>query len=230
MAQAGQNSVIRFIETEADLAEGAAYLSQLCPILAQLAETISLPLRRRKSGFASLVSIVLAQQLSVAAADTIEKRLVARLKKLTPDTILKARSTSFRACGVSAPKIRTLKALAKAVKSRELDFKKVDTAHPELARDMLTKVSGIGPWTSDIYIMFALGHADGFAPGDLALQEAVRMAYGWKKRPDPDKLEGHARQWAPWRGVAARLLWAHYAQVKKAKKLAEKRPGVKKAA
>jgi DNA-3-methyladenine glycosylase II len=222
MAQENQKTLIRFIESDADLLEGMAHLSSICPILAQLSVDVKLPpLRRSKGGFAGLVSIILAQQLSVAAADTIERRLVARLKKITPDTVLKARSNALRTCGLSGAKVKTLKALAKAVKSGTLNFKKLDRLEPDLARDLLMRVSGIGPWTSDIYIMFALGHADGFAPGDLALQEAARIAYGWKKRPDTERLQKHAAAWSPWRGVAARLLWARYAQIRDAKRQAK---------
>lgn len=223
MAQESRKALIRFIESDIDLMEGTAHLAGICPVMAQLAVDVQLPpLRRSKGGFAGLLSIVLAQQLSVAAADTIEKRLITKLKKITPETILKARSNTLRSCGLSGAKVKTLKALATAVKSGELNFRKLDNSEPEIAREMLTRVSGIGPWTSDIYIMFTLGHADGFAPGDLALQEAARIAYGWKKRPDVVKLEKHSRLWSPWRGVAARLLWARYAQIRDAKKLARK--------
>ncbi len=216
----------RLIETEADLAEGVAHLRRICPNMDKLAALIKLPpLRRTKGGFAGLISIVIAQQLSVAAADTIEARVVAKLKKITPETILKSRMPTLRACGLSGPKIKTLKALANAVKDKTLDFKKVDAAHPDEAREMLTQVSGIGPWTSDIYIMFALGHADVFAPGDLALQEAARVAYGLRARPDVIKLAKRARTWSPWQGVAARLLWAYYARMRDEKR---KTPKVKK--
>jgi DNA-3-methyladenine glycosylase II len=223
MAQQNQKTLIRLIESDTDLLEGTAHLSSICPVMAQLRMKVKLPpLRRSKGGFSGLASIVLAQQLSVAAADTIEKRLVAKLKKITPDTVLKARPATLRSCGLSGAKVKTLKALATAVKSGTLNFRKLDKSDPDLASEMLMQISGIGPWTSDIYIMFALGHADGFAPGDLALQEAARIAYGLKKRPDAAKLEKHSRQWSPWRGVAARLLWARYAQIRDAKKLAKK--------
>jgi DNA-3-methyladenine glycosylase II len=223
MARQDQKTLIRFIESDSDLMEGTAYLSSICPVMAQLVVDVKLPpLRRSSGGFAGLASIVLAQQLSVAAADTIEKRLIACIKKVTPDAIMKARPAILRACGLSDAKVKTLKALAKAVKSGSLNFKKLDRLEPDLAREMLTQITGIGPWTSDIYIMFALGHADGFAPGDLALQEAARISYGWKKRPDAARLEKYAVQWSPWRGVAARLLWARYAQIRDAKKFAKK--------
>jgi DNA-3-methyladenine glycosylase II len=78
----------------------------------------------------------------------------------------------------------------------------------------MTSVPGIGPWTADIYLMFHLGHADVFAPGDLALQEAVRVGFGQAARPSARELAGMAMAWSPWRSVAARLLWAYYAALK----------------
>lgn len=209
----------RLIQSDADLAEGCAHLSQACKHMARLVGTIKLPpLRRRAGGFEALVSIVISQQLSVAAADTIEARVKARLKEITPEKILRARDETLRACGLSRPKIRTLRALARAVNTGALDLSVVGKAPAEEARTLLTSVSGIGPWTADIYIMFCLGHADGFAPGDLALQEAARLACKMRVRPDAKRLERQARRWAPWRGVAARLLWAHYAEMRALRK------------
>ena len=78
----------------------------------------------------------------------------------------------------------------------------------------LTAVSGIGPWTADVYIMFCLGRADGWAPGDLALQIAAQQALELDERPDNGRMLELAERWRPWRGVAARLLWAYYAALK----------------
>ena len=81
-------------------------------------------------------------------------------------------------------------------------------------REALTGISGIGPWTADIFLMFCLGRADAFASGDLALQIAAQWATGLDERPGPAALLDLAERWRPWRGVAARLLWAYYAAVK----------------
>ena len=206
---------MRIIETEHDLAEGCAQLKASCKHMAKLVDAIKLPpLRRRGGGFESLVNIVIGQQLSIAAANMIEARLKTKLKDITPDKILRTREPTLRACGLSGPKIKTLRAVAKAVKTGALDFKFVATAPVDEARAMLTCISGIGPWTADIYLLFCLGHADAFAPGDLALQEGARMACNMRARPDTARLERHAKRWSPWRGVAARLLWAHYGVVK----------------
>jgi len=82
------------------------------------------------------------------------------------------------------------------------------------AHARLTAVKGIGPWTADIYLMFCLGHADAFAAGDLALQEAARLAFDLEARPTARVLAELAERWRPWRGVAARLLFAYYAKTK----------------
>jgi DNA-3-methyladenine glycosylase II len=83
------------------------------------------------------------------------------------------------------------------------------------AHAALTALHGIGPWTADIYLLFCLGHADAFPSGDLAVQEAARIAFGLRNRPDAKRLTKLAEAWRPWRGVAAHLLWAYYHAVKK---------------
>ena len=85
----------------------------------------------------------------------------------------------------------------------------------ETVHERMTAISGIGPWTADIYLLFCLGHRDGFAAGDLAIQEAARQAFGLAERPKPAELQAMAEAWRPWRGVAARLLWAYYAVLKR---------------
>jgi DNA-3-methyladenine glycosylase II len=85
----------------------------------------------------------------------------------------------------------------------------------DVAHAALTALHGIGPWTADIYLLFCLGHADAFPAGDLAVQEAARIALNLRTRPDAKKLTKIADVWRPWRGVAAHLLWAYYHAVKK---------------
>ena len=122
----------------------------------------------------------------------------------------------MRAAGLSRPKIKTLRAVAAAVKDG-LDFDDLASRDDAEVRARLVSISGIGPWTSDVYLMFCIGRADAFAPGDLALQEAARLLMGLDARPSADELEVIAERWRPWRGVAARLLWSYY-RVAKAQK------------
>ncbi|HVL70604.1 MAG TPA: DNA-3-methyladenine glycosylase 2 family protein, partial [Beijerinckiaceae bacterium] len=136
-----------------------------------------------------------------------------------PAAVLEATDEALRACGLSAPKIRTLRAVAAAVDSGELPLDRLADLPADEAHALLTTVKGIGPWTADIYLLFCLGHADAFAAGDLALQESARLAYGLPARPSPAELLDLAEAWRPWRGVAAKVLWAHY-------KIAKQREGV----
>ena len=94
------------------------------------------------------------------------------------------------------------------------------SADEETIKTQLTALKGVGPWTADIYIMFCLGRADGWAPGDLALRYAVQDATGADEIPDFTEMEEIAENWRPWRGVAARMLWAYYA-VRRAQKNAQ---------
>ena len=120
----------------------------------------------------------------------------------------------MRVCGLSSPKIRALRALAEAIVAGALDLKGLETVGAEEAHQALVAVKGIGPWTADIFLLFCLGHPDAFPAGDLALQEAARLALDLKKRPDEKRLARIAERWRPWRGVAARMLWAYYRGVK----------------
>jgi DNA-3-methyladenine glycosylase II len=203
------------IETEADIAEGVAHLTSVCPKMrAIVAETGPPPLRRREGGFAGLVAIVVAQQLSVASANAIKAKVERAFPGFDPALIAAADDPAMRAAGLSGPKIRTLRAAAQAAVDGRIDFDHLADAPIERVHEHLTALPGIGPWTADIYALFCLGHGDAFAPGDLALQEAVRLLYGLKARPAEDVFLAIADHWRPWRGVAARLLWAYYAVAK----------------
>ncbi|MDO6455810.1 DNA-3-methyladenine glycosylase 2 family protein [Celeribacter halophilus] len=197
---------MRIIASEADVAEGAAHLARIEPRFAHaLQQTGPLPLRRRKDGFEELLAAIVSQQISVAAANGIWRRMKAA--KLTgPRKVLWASEDELRACGLSRQKVRYAKALAEA----RIDFKALRSAPTEDVIGILTEVPGIGVWTAEIYAMFSLGHADVIASGDLALQEAARMLFDLPERPKERALRQMAEDWSPWRSVAARALWAYY--------------------
>jgi DNA-3-methyladenine glycosylase II len=111
---------------------------------------------------------------------------------------------------LSAPKIRTLRAIAEAIASGALPLGTLSDLAADEAHAVMTAVKGIGPWTADIYLLFCLGHPDAFPAGDLALQEAARLAYGLDGRPKEQDFVALAERWRPWRGVAAKVLWAYY--------------------
>ena len=206
----------RIIIAPACVSEGARWLADSDPRFAKALEmTGTLPLRRRPDGFAQLLSAIVSQQVSVAAARAIWGRL--RDARLTgPRKIQWASDEALRAAGLSRQKIRYARALADA----RINYAALREAPSDAVIATLTEVPGIGVWTAEIYAMFSLGRADVFAPGDLALQEAARILFELPERPSERALRQMAEDWSPWRAVAARLLWAYY-------KIAKQREGIR---
>jgi DNA-3-methyladenine glycosylase II len=192
-----------------------AMLRRACPAMRAIHEVAGdPPLRRNIAGFPGLARIIIGQQVSVASATAIWARFAAVAQPMSAAVVGALTDDQFREGGLSRPKIKTLRAIAAAV-STGLELDALVLMDEAAARDALTAISGIGPWTADIYLMFCLGRADVFASGDLALQEAARMALGLDGRPSADALAVIADQrWRPWRGVAARMLWHYYAATK----------------
>jgi DNA-3-methyladenine glycosylase II len=200
----------RIIETPAHLAEGAAWLAARDPRLARaLADAGPLPLRRKPDGFAALLDAIVGQQVSTASASAILARMQA-MGLIDEARLAAASDEDLRAAGLSRQKMRYLRALAEA----RLDYPGLRSAPSDEVIARLSALPGIGAWTAEIYAMFALGHADVFAPGDLALQEAVKLIYDLPARPGEKALRQMSAAWSPWRGVAARLFWTYYRQVK----------------
>ncbi|MET0605304.1 MAG: DNA-3-methyladenine glycosylase 2 family protein [Beijerinckiaceae bacterium] len=205
----------QIIVNEDHVTEGLAYLAGVCPTMERIIPLSGgIPLRRREPGFEGLAHIIVGQQVSVASANAIWERTRTIFAPLSPATIQAAVDEPFIAAGLSRPKQRALRAIAEAVASDALPLDQLHERSAEEVRALLMAVKGIGPWTADVYAMFCLGHADAFAAGDLALQEAARLAFNKRKRPDAQQLAKLARRWAPWRSVAARVLWAYYRAAK----------------
>jgi DNA-3-methyladenine glycosylase II len=203
------------IHTEADLEAAVASLTKADPRFEQALTVAGRPpLRRRADGFAGLASIVVSQQLSTASAQAIWGRLQTMFAPFDPTAVLRARSAKLARAGLSAPKIRTLKAIAKAIDRGELDLPGLVHLPADEAHKILTAVHGIGPWTADIYLLFCLGHADAWPAGDLALQEAARLLLALDARPTAKEMVPLAEAWRPWRGAAACMLWSYYRAAK----------------
>lgn len=199
-------AVGRIIETDEDVAEGAAHLAAREPRFARaLALTGPLPLRRHADGFATLFSAVVSQQVSTASATAIWGRLAAT-GATTPEGVLAATDEALRAAGLSRQKI----AYGRAIAGAGLDFAALRRLPDAALVAELTRLKGIGVWTAEIYAMFSLGRADVFAPGDLALQDAAMRLFELESRPPEKILREMSLAWSPWRSVAARLLWAYY--------------------
>ncbi len=203
------------IKSESDLDDALAALrgsdTRFAALIAQAGRP---PLRRRQDGFAGLAATVVSQQLSTASASAIWGRLAAAFDPFEPAAIIKARPEKLARVGLSRPKIKALKEIARAVKSGGLALAKLGELAAEDAHAALTAVHGIGPWTADIYLLSCLGHADAWPAGDLALQEAARLAFGLRARPSAKQMIALAEPWRPYRAVAARILWTYYRAVK----------------
>ena len=196
----------RIITSDACVAEGAAYLAEIEPRFAKaLQQTGALPLRLKADGFEALLDAIVSQQISVAAADSIWKRLK-DAQLIAPADVRAATEDDLRGCGLSRPKIKYVKSLAE----NRLDYAALREAPTEQVIAQLIELKGIGSWTAEIYAMFSLGRADVFAAGDLALQEAAKVLFELDARPSEKAFNAMAQAWAPWRSVADRLLWAYY--------------------
>ncbi|MGH6671316.1 MAG: DNA-3-methyladenine glycosylase family protein [Xanthobacteraceae bacterium] len=207
--------MLTHIRTETDLDLALATLGRTDPrFLVLVARAGRPPLRRRPDGFAGLAAAVVSQQLSTASAAAIWSRLAAAFDPVTPEAIVRARPERLKRLGLSSPKIRALKEIARAVVRGKLALATLHEVAADEAHAALTAVHGIGPWTADIYLLSCLGHADAWPAGDLALQEAARLAFGLRDRPTAKEMVSLAEQWRPWRSVAARVLWTYYRAVK----------------
>lgn len=201
----------RVITGPACVEEGTAWLVARDEGLARArAETGPWPDRLRPGGFAALVQAIVSQQVSVASARAIGARVEAAGLH-DPSVVRGADDEVLKGCGLSRPKARYLRALAEA----GLAFDALAHAPSDEVVKTLVAVPGIGRWTAEIYALFSLGRADVFPAGDLALQESARMLYRLDARPTERELRQMAEAWQPWRGVAARGLWAWYAVAKK---------------
>lgn len=178
------------------------------------------PLRRGEAGYEGLAAIVVGQQVSTASAAAIFGRLKAALTRpgaaaFGAADLAKADDATLRVVGLSAGKVRTLRVLAEAVRAGQLPLDTLATFSAEEAAARLVAIRGIGPWTAESFLLFCLGHPDAWPSGDLALQEAARIALKLDARPGAVALMAIAERWRPHRAVAARLLWSYYRAVKR---------------
>lgn len=202
------------VESDADIAEGVSALIRQEPrFAAAVAVCETIPLRRSPPGFASLLKIVVGQQVSVAAAGRIWSR-IEDAGAAARETVLTMSVDDLRALGLSRPKARYAKAIAQACDRGVLRLDHCAALPVDEAMAHLTAIEGIGPWTAQVYLMVCVGHADVFPAKDLALQESARLLFDLGERPTATALADMAKAWSPWRAVAARVLWAHYRAAK----------------
>jgi DNA-3-methyladenine glycosylase II len=199
------------MQNEARLRRAIKELGRRDPAIGRVeAEAGKLQFHRRPSGFASLVRILVGQQLSTTAATAIFARLEVASGAVAPAFFLTARPEDLRTIGLSAQKMRTCRALAEAIASGALDLAGLAALPDEICIERLTALPGIGDWTARIYLLFALGRPDVWPAGDVGLHAAYHRLAGLAARPSVAELTAIAEAWRPWRSVAARLLWHYY--------------------
>jgi DNA-3-methyladenine glycosylase II len=192
------------------LVEGIGILS-VEPLFAEILERAGQPrFRRRRYGFGTLLHIILEQQVSIDAAAAMHRRLSGLCRPLMPDAFLALDDATLRACGFSRQKMGYARDLAEKVLAGEFDFARLAEAEDEAAQAALVSLKGIGLWSAEIYLLFALGRSDIWPAADLGLQIAAAERLGLASRPPEPELRRIGEAWRPWRSIAACLLWQSY--------------------
>jgi DNA-3-methyladenine glycosylase II len=197
--------------TKKRLKEGTAYLAARDCDLARLFQADGVPpLWARKPCFSTLIHIVLEQQVSLASAMAMYRRLVDNLVPFTPDNFIEAGSSHLRSLGVTRQKAAYCIHVANAILENKLDLKALSKMDDLAVLNTLTRIKGIGPWTAGIYLLMALRRPDIWPPGDIALMNTLRKVKSLEAYPSPSTLSVITEAWRPFRSVAARMLWHHY--------------------
>jgi DNA-3-methyladenine glycosylase II len=197
--------------TRALLSEGARVLAAGDPDLARIHQRLGdPPIWGRRPGFPALVKIILEQQVSLQSAAAMYRRIDAHVGGMTPPAVDRVGIAGLRRLGVTRQKAAYCHGLARQVIDGTLDLSAIARAPDDEGRRMLLDVRGLGPWSVDIYFLMALRRPDVWPRGDLALAIALRDVKGLRTVPSHEQQLELSRRWAPWRSVAARILWAHY--------------------
>ncbi len=197
---------LQTIENTEELEEHIIALIAIEPRFAPVYEQVGMPsLRHNAGGFEQLMRAMVGQQLSVAAAASIWKKLVAA-GLTTPQAIAEAQDETLRAQGLSRQKMRYVRSLV----AHDIDFTTLTTMPNEAAIKTLTAVTGIGRWTAEMYLLFSLKRDDILAVDDLAIKVAAMTVLGLAERPTPKQLKGLTEIWSPHRSAASLLLWSYY--------------------
>ncbi len=186
----------------------------LCVVDSGLAEIVAAvgppPFWVRPAGFQTLIQIILEQQVSLASAMATFDRLLTLAGDLTPARMLELGDDELRKAGFSRQKTRYCRIAASAVRDGELDLNELSHLGDEAVRQKLTSLTGIGPWTADVYLQMALRRPDIWPIGDVALQTAVQRFSGLQEKPNADEMAAAGESWRPFRTAAAYILWHGY--------------------
>lgn len=190
--------------------EAIAYLYKKDNIFKQISQQFGIPIQpKRPQGFETLVLLILEQQVSIDSAKATFIKLKTAIPDFSVENVFAFSEENFRACGVSRQKTKYIKALAEAIISKELDIESLALKNPELVREELIKIKGIGNWTIDIYLMFCLNSLDIIPLGDIAVVNTMKELLDIHTK---EEMELYAQKWKPYRSVATYFLWHYYLQ------------------
>ncbi|UCH74405.1 MAG: DNA-3-methyladenine glycosylase 2 family protein [Rhodospirillales bacterium] len=201
----------RRILTEQTLGEGLVALAATDPDVARALDEAGPPaLRRNRAGFETLLRAIVSQQISKAAAATVWERLERATRGIAPESVLALDEDALRAAGLSHRKAGYVRGLAESVMTGAIDLDGLARRPDAEVVAELVRLRGIGRWSAEIYLLFALGRPDAFPADDLALMIGAQRLKRLAARPDRGGLSEIAEAWRPWRGPAALLLWHYY--------------------
>lgn len=184
------------------------YLSEKDAIFKTIFERYGLPaIPKRPQGFATLVLLILEQQVSIDSARATFNKIKAQFPDLAPQDLAALSDGEYRLLGVSRQKTGYIKGLASAILNQEIDLESLPLKPVETVREELIKLKGIGNWTIDIYLMFSLQAPDIIPIGDIAVVNTMKELWSFETR---EEMLLHAQNWAPYRSFATYLLWHHY--------------------
>ncbi len=195
------------------------HLKRIDPVMRRIIERVGPCLLRERvqtNRLRALVTAIIAQQISWAAARTVEARFCAlygcdvrdpRSKFPRAEQILATPARRLRAAGLSRQKVRYIRDIAARASSGALPLARLGRMKDQAIMERLTAVKGIGRWTAEMFLIFALGHPDVLPVDDLGVQHAMRLAYGLRKLPSEKKMLEIGEVWKPYRSVAAWYLW-----------------------
>lgn len=203
------------LTNDKELQRAVVELVDAAPIFKQVVTAYgNAPLWKREDGFPTLIQIILEQQVSLASAKAAFDKLVDTSGELTPERFVRFSDQELKGIGFSRQKMKYGRELSKAITSGSLDLATLQEYTDEEVRQKLTAVKGIGIWTANIYLLMAMGRPDVWPTGDIALAASYATLKELAERPNNEEMKEIAKEWQPYRSVAARLLWHNYLSAK----------------
>jgi len=203
-----------------DISRDAQRLATSDPDFSELILEIGLPRERyREPTLATLIHIVVSQQISLTAADSIWRKFNAEISKITPDSIIHLGEEGLRKLGFTRSKSTATLNLCQQMQDKTFDIDAISSMDDHNAKDYIMRLRGLGEWSASIFLIFCLGRGDIWPSGDVALQEATRSLKKLSFRPTPKQMDDISIAWQPWRSTAAHLLWHYYAKVVRNKRI-----------